>query len=178
MTTPTNRGAAYPPRVMRLRLSALSALVLCTLAACSPSARPPRTSTSPTIATGVAVVTGGISPCRAIPFPNGPRYAAGTVTVLRGQITWTSIGGGDSQPILPTDVADRAEVGVNGTYRFVLAPGHYVLVATFAPPSNGPPVSRVLVNGVAQPASTPEPFVEVTARAGSTVEAGIPNVCI
>ena len=106
------------------------------------------------------MVTGGIAPCRGIPYPTDPKYAAGTVTALGGHPTWTTVGPGVSAEIFPTDVAGRASVGVNGMYRFVLAPGHYVVVATFPAPSNA------------------QPFVEVAVRGGSTVEAGIPNMCI
>lgn len=156
---------------MRLRFFALSLFVPCALAACSPSAGPLRASSSPNVAPGVAVVTGGIAPCRGISYPTDPKYAAGTVTVLRGQVTWTDVGSGASAVIFPTDVAAHASVGVNGTYRFVLVPGHYVLVATLPAPANPQPMTGL-------PPPNAQPFTEVTVHGGSTVQAGIPNMCL
>lgn len=126
---------------------------------------------SPNVAPGVAVVTGGIAPCSGISYPTDPKYAAGTVRVPRGQVTWTDVGPGASAVIFPTDVAARANVGVNGTYRFVLVPGHYVLVATLPAPANPQPMTGL-------PPPNAQPFTEVTVHGGSTVQAGIPNMCL
>jgi hypothetical protein len=114
----------------------------------------------PNYPTGVAVVTGGIIPCAGIPDPNGPYYAAGTVTVLGGQVTWQNNGQGYLADVLPTRVVARERVAMNGTYLFVLEPGQYVLEAQFPPPSN------VL------------PYTVVTVSAGDNLSVDIPNMCL
>jgi hypothetical protein len=109
---------------------------------------------------GRAVVTGGIIPCAGIPDPNGPYYAAGTVTVLRGQVSWQNEGPGYFADVLPTRVVAGERVAANGTYLFVLEPGEYVLEAQFPPPSN------VL------------PYTAVTVNAGDNLRVDIPNMCL
>lgn len=112
---------------------------------------------------GKIVVIGGIAPCiGAAPVngdPRGPRYAAGTVTVLRGKLTWKSLGRGNRTMIFPTHVVGRASVGENRTYRFVLVPGQYVLRA------------RLLHSNVAS-------FAQVILKRGTVVHVDIPNMCI
>jgi hypothetical protein len=72
-----------------------------------------------------AVVSGGIIRCTAL-GEDGPRYAAGIVTVLKGRVTWRkSAGPAEYDMVLPTTVVERE--AVRGTYRFDLAPGQYVL---------------------------------------------------
>ena len=101
---------------------------------------------------GKAAVTGGIIPCSGLPNPNLPQYSAGTVTVLKGQVTWKSMGQGNLQDVLPTDVVAQERVGTNETYRFVLDPGRYVIQA-----------------GV---------YTSVTLQPGDDVHVDVPNLCI
>lgn len=112
---------------------------------------------------GKIVVIGGIDPCiGAAPVkgaPRGPRYMAGAVTVLRGQLTWKSIGRGNRTMIFPTQVVGRASVGINRTYRFVLAPGHYVLRAHV-------------------PHWEFTPYTEFILKPGTVVHVDIHNMCI
>ena len=108
---------------------------------------------------GTGVVAGGIIPCAGIPIPNGPHYAAGTVTVLNGHVTWQSTGQGNLVNVFPTRVVAQERVATNATYRFVLEPGEYVLEAQFPPPSN------VL------------PYTAVTVRVGDHLSVDVPNMC-
>ncbi len=103
-------------------------------------------------ATAQGVVSGGVIPCAGIIEPGGPHYAAATVVVLRGPLN------GDGS--LPTTAVTKQTVGVNTSYRFVLDPGEYVLVAHFAPPAN------VL------------PRIGVTLTAGESLAVDIPNECM
>ena len=57
-----------------------------------------------------AVVVGGIDPCEGIPVHDAPKYAAGTVTVLKGRITWKRIDSQDKRMVFPTDGPDPALV--------------------------------------------------------------------
>jgi hypothetical protein len=101
---------------------------------------------------GKGVITGGIVPCSGLPpEPNSRHYAAGTVTVFQGHIA--------SNGALPTTVVVEESVAVNGTYRFVLDPGSYVLQGRFPPPTNVLPSTSVML------------------RAGDNLKADIPNVC-
>ena len=109
---------------------------------------------------GDGVVVGGIDPCGALVTPGGLAYAAGTVTVYKGQVAWRSTGPGTSTIVFPPVVVAHATVGANSTYRFVLAPGHYVLGAHYLGDGNG--VS----------------YTDTTVKAGTTTEADIPNECI
>jgi hypothetical protein len=104
------------------------------------------------------VVTGGIMPCGMI-APSGVLYVAGTVTVLKGQETLRSTGPSTYVTVFPTTVVTQQSVVTNGTYRFVLDPGQYVLRARYSPPGD-----------VA-------PFVNVTLRAGTNLKVDIPNMC-
>src|SRR5438132_2351119 len=76
---------------------------------------------SPPSAKGV--VTGRIAPCMGLPIPDGPRYAAGTVFVLQGQVRWKSEGHGNYVDMLPSDVVARQDVATNQAYWFALEPG-------------------------------------------------------
>jgi len=105
------------------------------------------------------LVVGGIIPCAALGPPTGVQYAAGTVTVLEGVLTWRTTGPGTSVVVFPQTVAARQTVLTNASYRFALAPGDYVLQAQFPPPANV------------------TPFVSVTVRAGTTEQVDIPNMC-
>jgi hypothetical protein len=102
---------------------------------------------------GKAVVTGGVIPCSGLPISNGPHYAAGTVTVLKGQVRWKSAGQGNLQDVLPTDVVAQQSVGTNGTYRFVLEPGRYVIQSGYA-------------------------YTSVTLQPSADLYVDIPDVCI
>jgi hypothetical protein len=81
-----------------------------------------------------ATVSGGIVQCSGIWDPTAPRYAAGTVTVLKGQVTWKSAASPDLVPVLPTTVVATERVGPDSTYFFVLEPGRYVLQARYSAP--------------------------------------------
>jgi hypothetical protein len=65
-------------------------------------------------------VTGGIIPCAALGIPGEPHYAAGSVTVLEGQIHWRTTGPGTSVQVFPTTVVVTEQVGVDTSYDFVL----------------------------------------------------------
>lgn len=103
------------------------------------------------------VVSGGIRPCDALGRPDLPHYAAGTVTVLEGQVTWRSSQGTPSYvDVLPTTVVAHESVPTDGMYRFDLDPGRYVLEAA--------------------PAGAYGPYATVSA--GDDLLVDIPNVCI
>lgn len=108
---------------------------------------------------GKSFVVGDIMPCTGL-FPGAsknlklPRYAAGTVFVLKGPMRRTPEGGWS----LPKHVVAKQTVRVNATYRFAVFPGHYVLAARLAH-------------------SNAEGFLHVTVREGVTVHAVIPNSC-
>ena len=110
---------------------------------------------------GRGIVVGGLAPCDALGASNGPRYAAGTVTVLRGQVSWRNAGAGNIEAIFPTTVASHQEVGANGLYWFVLGPGDYVLVGRYS--SSGASVS---------------PWAEVSVRPGLLAHVDVPDMCI
>jgi hypothetical protein len=101
-------------------------------------------------------VTGGIEPCSGL--GGGPRYAAGTVTVLQGTVGWRTVDG-STVDVFPTTDVTQQTVGTNSTYSFSLQPGQYVLQARFSTPSD-------IV-----------PWVQVTVRSGETVHADIVNSC-
>lgn len=105
------------------------------------------------------VVSGGIRPCDALGNTNLPHYAAGIVTVLKGQVTWRSSQGEPNYVgVLPTTVVVQERIPTDGMYRFDLDPGRYVLEA--APPGSYGPYSTVTVN------------------AGDDLLVDIPNTCI
>jgi hypothetical protein len=135
----------------RSSASALLALVLAVGAtACGSSTPPP----------GEGLVVGGIIPCAALGPPPGVQYAAGTVTVLEGVVTWRNTGPGTSVAVFPTNVEAKQTVMTNASYQFALAPGDYVLQAHFPPPANV------------------TPFVSVTVRSGVTNDVDVPNMCM
>jgi hypothetical protein len=92
-------------------------------------------------------------------------YVAGTVTVLRGYVTWTPIGPGTSRAVLPTLKVAEQTVAANATYRLVLDPGSYVLEGQYAGPASASP-------------SPLRPFASVIVTAGHTSAAPIPNDCM
>lgn len=115
---------------------------------------------SPSPPAGEGLVTGGIVPCAALGPPNGEQYAAGTVMVLQGQISWRTTGPGTSVVVFPKIVAAQATLATNASYQFGLAPGKYVLQARFPAPAN------VM------------PFISITVKVGATEHVDIPNMCI
>ena len=106
------------------------------------------------------IVVGGIVPCEGIPIENGPRYGAGKVDVLRGNVTWKDAGHGDKLLILPPTLVAEETVVANGTYRFELPAGSYVLRADLPPPANV------------------QPWVSVEVKSRASVRRDIPNMCI
>ena len=84
----------------------LALLPLMAMAGCSPG--------------NAGTVTGGIIPCEALGIAGEPHYAAGTVTVLEGQIHWRTTGPGTSVQVFPTTVVVTEQVGVDTSYDFVL----------------------------------------------------------
>jgi hypothetical protein len=128
-------------------------------AGCS-SPSPPHPSPSPP-PPGQAILIGGITPCQGLPIPNGPRYSAGVVDVLKGQVTWRTTAPGTQQAVFPESVVAEQRVATNGSYRFVLSPGSYVLRAHYnATPANS------------------TPWMQVILVSGTTVRADIPNSCL
>ena len=116
---------------------------------------------SNTLPTGMGAVIGGIIPCAGIVMPGGPHYAAGSVTVLKGQIaSRPSSPPGTSVDVFPTEVVAHQSVPVNAQFHFVLPSGRYVLRAQFPPPANV------------------HPFATVTVRSGATLSRDIPNMCM
>jgi hypothetical protein len=137
-------------RPMRSRLVLLSLFLVVSASACGSTNPPP----------GEGLVVGGIIPCAALGPPPGVQYAAGTVTVLEGEMTWRSIGAGSSVAMFPTTVRAQEQVSTNSSYQFALAPGEYVLQAHFPPPANV------------------TPFVSITVESGTTKHVDIPNMCM
>ena len=125
----------------------LASVVVTTMVACAPPNG------------GKGSIVGGISPCEGVFIPGGPQFAAGTVTVMRGQVRWQSVGNGNSQAVFPSDIVGTQTVGTNQVFQFQLDPGTYVVRAKY-------------VGGNVQPYTT----VEV--RAGVTARADIPNECM
>ena len=105
------------------------------------------------------VVTGGIEPCQGAIVSGGPRYAEGTVTVLRGVVTWKP-DGARQLAVFPATTVATVQVGRDASYRFALTPGDYVLRAFFPAPVNV------------------QPWVSVAVKPGATVQADIPNMCL
>jgi hypothetical protein len=150
MLAALKRPARWSARGGSLASALLALLVAVSATACGPPNPPP----------GEGLVVGGIIPCAALGPPSGVQYAAGTVTVLEGVMTWRTTGPGTSVAVFPTNVEARQTVGTNAPYQFALGPGDYVLRAHFPPPAN---VS---------------PFVSVTVRSGVTNYVNIPNMCM
>jgi hypothetical protein len=115
---------------------------------------------SPNPPPGEGLVVGGIMPCAALGPPAGVQYAAGTVMVLEGVVTWRTTGPGTSVAVFPKIVEAQQTVMTNASYQFALPPGDYVFQAHFPPPAN---VS---------------PFVSVAVRSGVTKHVDIPNMCM
>lgn len=97
-------------------------------------------------------VVGGIRRCGALGVP-GPRYVAGTVTLLRGQVTWRTIGPGTSQAVFPSAKVASQTVGTEGLYQFQLDPGTYVLRGQYII-GNVQPFTSVVVKPASQQGPT------------------------
>jgi hypothetical protein len=145
---------------MKLKLVSLLLIALFSLATWNHAGIAWAKGDPPPVPHDKAVVIGGIDPCEGLPIHGGPRYAAGTVTVLRGWAVLKHPTHGVRTWNFPTKIVGKVHVAKNSTYRFTLAPGHYVLRAQYPPPAN---VS---------------PFVQFTARQGTTVHVDIPNMCM
>jgi hypothetical protein len=105
------------------------------------------------------IVVGGLDSCSAIPAPDQPRYAAGTVAVLKGHIAWRAAGSDHAVAVFPTVVVDQRDVGVNGMYLFVLDKGDYVLRGNYR-------------------SATATPWIELTVTPGTVAYVDVPNMCI
>lgn len=103
-------------------------------------------------------VTGFIDPCEGIAIPGAP-FAAGTVVVLRGKQTSRETAPGVYQVVLPSAVVGREHVGKDQPFDFELAPGSYVLVATFDTGGNARGMLDVHITG------------------GTVLQQNIPNAC-
>lgn len=103
-------------------------------------------------------MTGFIEPCVGVSSHRMP-YAAGTVVALRGVERLRPIRAGEEQVVLPTAVAARQHVNQNQRFRFVLAPGPYVLVATYAESGAG------------------RTFLDLRVTSGATVQQNLRDIC-
>jgi hypothetical protein len=98
----------------------------------------PSASTPAAIPTGDGVVAGGINYCVGTVPPTGaknPGLVAGTVTVLHGKVSDVPKAGGVKY-VLPTHRVASETVAKHMHYRFVLAPGPYLLVDPYKGRSN------------------------------------------
>ena len=91
--------------------------------------------------------------------PTPPGYAAGTVVVLRGTVTWKPVSTGVTKSVFPTETVTAAVTPKGDEYRFILSPGPYVLVAYYATPA-------------------PMSWVSVSVAAGHTTRQDIPDRCL
>ena len=119
---------------------------------------PPSLARPSTPHTKSSVVTGFIEPCVG-KIRRTLTYAAGTVVALRGVERLRPVRPGEQKVILPTDVVARQHVNENGRYRFELAPGRYVLAATYDAGFAG------------------RTFLDVSVPSGATLQRNLPDVC-
>jgi hypothetical protein len=103
-------------------------------------------------------VIGRIDACSGDGYAKPP-YVGGNVLALRGVVrsVWTSATTG--KLVLPTDIVARQEVPVGGQFHFRLPPGRYVIDL---PHYAGGNVGT---------------WASVTAHAGETVHADLPDLC-
>jgi hypothetical protein len=99
------------------------------------------------------VVTGGIIRCSGLYDPNVPRYDGGTVSVLKGEVTWKPNDQGNLDIVFPPRLVAQETVEPDGTYWFLLEPGQYVLQGGLS-------------------------YVSVTVQPGDDLSVDIPNLCI
>ena len=106
------------------------------MAACQqsgPTAESQLTPSSPPIPGAFGILIGQISPCYGgdtrIGFATPPpEHPAGVAVVLRGTVTWQPDGTGGFSLHLPTQSVASESVPAGGQFRFVLAPGPYVVI--------------------------------------------------
>ena len=161
--------------VPRGALCVLAATILITTA-CQQSGSTARlTAPTPSDAhvapTGSGLVVGQVSPCY-LPNPRTPlppKHPAGTVVVLRGTVKWTPDGrGGQYLGPFPMDTVATESVPADGTYRFVLIPGPYVIVLL-------PWMSGSVPGG---PTVSFAPYASVSVAAGQATHQNVPADCI
>jgi hypothetical protein len=119
----------------------------------------PTVSPAATIPTGNGVVVGGIDACSGLPLLTNPGFVAGTVTVLRGTVSYVPEADGASTDVLPKETVAFQSVAKHQRYRFTLAPGNYVLTARYASGGNV------------------EPWAPIIIRADKVTKMSIPNMC-
>ena len=125
----------WPRRVRASRAAATLAGLLVTGCAGSPpsptprSIPPLRTPIPTTIPLGQGAVVGGIGFCGGVVPKVHPRFVAGTVVVLRGSISSVAASPGVTRMVLPQAEVASEKVGANQEFRFLLAPGSYILSA-------------------------------------------------
>lgn len=114
------------------------------------------------IPAGEGVVLGGIDFCSGLPttMVKNPGFVAGTVTVWRGTMSFVPQPDGVTKYVLPTEWAASQTVPKHQEYRFVLAPGQYILVGSYTGHSNITPLVAVVV------------------RLGKATRRNIPNECL
>ena len=109
--------------------------------------------------TDQGIVFGGLRPCDALGVSH-LHYAAGTVSVLHGHVTWSPVSAGVAAASFPSAVAAEQTVGANSGYLFDLNPGRYVLRGRYTGGSDA------------------APWVDVTVKAGSIQYVDVPDLCI
>jgi hypothetical protein len=150
-------------RVRRpIRSIRFAGLMVCALLAAGCGVSPVPTSGPPTPSNGKGAVVGGLPPCAGIVMPGSPHYEAGTVIVLKGRMSVTSLGQGHGDSyVLPKIVAAQQTVTTNGSYRFELDPGEYVFDAHYS-------------DGL----SPVPPYSAFTVKAGAIERIDIPVACL
>ena len=117
------------------------------------------------LAAGTGIVTGHLAACFAIPPRTGPLpVTPGTVVALRGRMTEKRVGPGSWVYVFPKGPAAASEHisdNYDQTFRFALAPGHYVIAGRYDRSSGYYMTLR-----------------EVTVTAGGTVRVNLPNECM
>lgn len=103
-------------------------------------------------------VTGFIEPCVGTASHRVPS-AAGTVIASRGVGRLQPVTGGEPQIAPNNNVAARQHVNKNQAYRLVLAPGPYVLTASY------------------DESGVPETFFAVTVAPGATLHRNLGTTC-
>ncbi|MGO9875423.1 MAG: hypothetical protein ACLPVY_16660 [Acidimicrobiia bacterium] len=103
-------------------------------------------------------MTGFIEPCVGIARGRLP-FAAGTVSASRGVERTQRVSPDGYRTVLPTDVGACQHVNENQAFRFVLAPGRYV------------------VTGIYDRGGRPQTFFDVTVLPRMTVHRNLPDLC-
>jgi hypothetical protein len=109
------------------------------------------------LAARTGAVTGYIDACEGVEVTR-PYHAAGTVTALRGRLTWKDNSRGTRPLRLPATAAARQRVAEGQAFSFDLAVGQYALVVR---DGGGNVLS----------------FVDVTVTAGRVLHRDLPNLC-